>query len=157
KHPPPGPARKALADLAALPPPPGAPAAVLRRLSLLRCGAAKALAGAGFPDKLLTAGDVTTPGRGVRVRPPGGGDGRAPVTGPRRAACKERVREGEVRAREAAVELLEKHDEVDGAAQLLTEALGAKESGLVATAAEVLSKQPQRAIDERTPKKQKRR
>ncbi len=55
----PAPARKAFADLATLPPPPGAPAQVLRRVSLLRCGAAKALAGADFRDKLLVACDVT--------------------------------------------------------------------------------------------------
>ncbi len=61
------------------------------------------------------------------------------------------MREGDLRARESAIELLEKHDEVDGAAALLTEALGAKESGLVSTAAAVLAKHPQRAVDERAP------
>jgi cyclophilin family peptidyl-prolyl cis-trans isomerase/HEAT repeat protein len=145
----PAPARKALADLATLPPPPGAPEAVLRRVSMLRCDAAKALAGADFRDKLLAACDVTTLGGGIGMRAAVEVIGRAPITGPRLAAFKERLREGDTRAREAAVELLEKHDEVEGAAALLAEALGAKESGLVATAAEVLSKQPQRAIDER--------
>ncbi len=77
--------------------------------------------------------------------------GRAPITGPRLAAFRERVREGDLRAREAALELLEAHEEVEDAAGLLTTALSAKESGLVATAAEVIGKQPQRAVAERAP------
>src|SRR5262249_34200998 len=67
-YPPPARAKKALAARGAPPPPPGAPAAVLRRLSLLRCGGAKALAGADFRDKLLTACDVTTLGGGIGMR-----------------------------------------------------------------------------------------
>jgi cyclophilin family peptidyl-prolyl cis-trans isomerase len=146
----PAPARKTLADLAAIPPPPGAPAQVLRRVSLLRCGAARALAGADFRDKLLVACDVAPDG-GAGARALVDVIGRDSIVGPRLAAYRERVREGDLRAREAALELLEKHDEVEGAAAILAEALGAKESGLVSTAAEVLAKQPQRAIDERAP------
>ncbi len=153
-------ARKALADLAALAPPPGAPAQVLRRVSLLRCGAARTLAGADFHDKLLAACDVSgaidadggaqVPG-GIGARSLVEVIGRNAIVGPRLAAFRAGARAGDLRAREAAIELLEKHDEVEGAAALLTEALTAPESGLVATAAEVLSKQPQRAVDDRAP------
>lgn len=153
-------ARKALADSAALAPPPGAPAQVLRRVSLLRCGAARTLAGADFHDKLLAACDVSgaidadggaqVPG-GIGARSLVEVIGRNAIVGPRLAAFRAGARAGDLRAREAAIELLEKHDEVEGAAALLTEALTAPESGLVATAAEVLSKQPQRAVDDRAP------
>ncbi len=50
----------------------------------------------------------------------------------------------DLRAREAALELLAEHEEVEGAPALLAEALAAREPGLVSTAAEVLTKQPQR-------------
>ena len=162
----PSPARKPLTELAALPPPPGAPAQILRRVSLLRCGAARTLAGADFRDKLLVACDVTptdpdggaSPAGGIGARALVDVIGRAAITGPRLAAFRARVLEGDVRAREAALELLEQHDEVEGAAALLTQALTAPEGGIVATAAGVLSKQPQRGVDERSPvKKGKRR
>ncbi len=142
------PARKALAELASLPPPPGAPPQILRRVSMLRCDAAKALAGADFRDKLLASCDVTTGGE-IGERATIAVIGRGDITGPRLTAYRTRVHEGDLRAREAALELLEKHDEVQGAPAILTEALGAKESGLVATAAEVIAKQPQRAVEDR--------
>jgi cyclophilin family peptidyl-prolyl cis-trans isomerase len=144
----PAPVKKTLADLASLPPPPGAPAQVLRRVSLARCSAAKVLAGASIHDKLLVECDAA----------PSGGAGhramvevldRAEITGPRLAVFRERVREGDLRAREAALGLLEKHDEVEGAAAILAEALAAPEVGLVASAATVIAKQPQRAMEER--------
>ena len=71
--------------------------------------------------------------------------GGAEIVGPRLAAYRAYALHGDRRAREAALELLEKHDEVDGAAAILVDALGAKESGLVASAAEILAKKPQRA------------
>jgi cyclophilin family peptidyl-prolyl cis-trans isomerase len=142
-------ARKTLADLAALSPPRGAPASVLRRVSLLRCDAAKALAGANYHEPLLVECDVAATG-GAGHRALVEVIGRGEIKGPRLAAFRERVGEGDLRAREAALELLEKHFEVEGAATILAEALAAKESGLVATAAAVIAKQPLRALDERT-------
>ncbi len=148
----PSPVKKALGDLAALPPPPGAPLQIQRRVSLLRCGAAKALAGSNVHDRLLVECDVA-PSGGAGHRAMVEVIGRAEITGARLAVFRERLREGDLRAREAALELLEKHEEVEGAATLLAEALAAKEGGLVSTAAEVISKHPQRATEERVPAK----
>jgi cyclophilin family peptidyl-prolyl cis-trans isomerase/HEAT repeat protein len=138
-------AKKPLADLAALPPPPDAPPQILRRVSQLRCTAAKTLVGVAFQDKLLTACDVSASGLGGRAQVEV--IGRADIMGPRLVTYRERAHDADVRTREAAIELLEKHDEVEGTATLLADALGAKEGGVVATAATVLSKQPQRAIE----------
>jgi cyclophilin family peptidyl-prolyl cis-trans isomerase/HEAT repeat protein len=145
----PAPFRRTLAELASLPPPPapGAPLPVLRRLALVRCGAARALAGANVHDKLLLECDVA-PSGGAGHRALVEVIGRGEITGARLDALRERVREGDLRAREAALELIEKHEEIEGAAALLTDALGASESGLVATAAEVIAKQPARAVDD---------
>jgi cyclophilin family peptidyl-prolyl cis-trans isomerase len=147
-------AKKTLAEVAALPAPQGAPPAVLRRLSLLRCTAGKKLAGADFRDKLLAACDVS--GGGIGARAIVEVIGKSDLTGPRLAAFKERLKDPDVRAREAAIELLEQHEEVEGAAAILAEALAAKEGGVAATAAEVIAKQPQRAMEERAVRKAKR-
>jgi cyclophilin family peptidyl-prolyl cis-trans isomerase len=143
-----GPAKKALAELAALPPPPGAPPAVTRRVSLLRCHAARILAGSDVRDPRLLACDVTSPPAGIGARARVAVLGKAEITGARLLVYRELVGSGDLRAREAALELLEEHEEIEGAAGILTEALLAKESGLSGTAAEVISKQPQRAVPE---------
>jgi cyclophilin family peptidyl-prolyl cis-trans isomerase/HEAT repeat protein len=166
---PPASARKALADLAAFPPPKGAPPAVARRVSWLRCSAAKLLAGADFRDKILADCDVTgakdAPADGARPEASTRGSigaraavaviGRGEVVGPRLAAFREFARGSDVRARVAALELLETHEEIDGAGELLAEALTAKAPGLIETAAEVLAKQPQRALDAASPRRGK--
>jgi cyclophilin family peptidyl-prolyl cis-trans isomerase len=141
-------ARKTLADLAALPPPPAAPPQIARRVSMLRCGAARLLAGADLQDKLLVDCDVSGAPSPIGARAAVDVIGRGEIVGARLAAYRERVGGGDLRAREAALELLEAHEEVEGTAALLTAALSAKESGLVGTAAEVISKQPQRAVEE---------
>src|SRR6185295_8702399 len=46
---------------------------------------------------------------------------RSEITGPRLTAFRELARSTDVRAREAALELLKTHDEIEGAAALLTE------------------------------------
>ncbi|MFT3775504.1 MAG: peptidylprolyl isomerase [Minicystis sp.] len=152
-----GSAKKALAELAVLPPPPGAPAAVLRRVSMLRCAAARLLAGTDPREEHLLACDVTSPPAGIGARARVAVLGKAEITGPRLAVYRELVEKGDIRAREAALELLEEHEEIEGAAAILTAALSAKESGLVGTAAEVITKQPQRAVPEPTTKKPARR
>ncbi|APR85367.1 Peptidyl-prolyl cis-trans isomerase [Minicystis rosea] len=145
-----GTAKKTLAEIAALPAPPGAPAAILRRVSMLRCAAAKLLAGTDPQDPRLVACDVSGPPAGIGARAQVAVLGKAEITGVRLAVYREIVDKGELRAREAAVELLEEHEEIDGSAAILTAALTAKESGLAGTAAEVIAKQPQRAIPEPT-------
>ena len=153
----PGAAKKALAQLASLPAPPTPPEPVARRLAWLRCTAARVLAAANYRDKALLgceaglepAGSLPAaeemPMSSIAGRAVVAAIGGAELVGPRLAAFRAYARYGDLRAREAALELLEKHDEVDGAAAILVEALGAKEAGLVATAAEILAKKPQRA------------
>ncbi|WP_441288810.1 peptidylprolyl isomerase [Sorangium sp. KYC3313] len=163
-----GPARKALRDLAALPPPPSAPAAILRRVAWLRCGAARLLAGGDYRDPLLLGCDVTAPAEpgskpdaGAPVRGPIGARavveviGRDAITGARLAAFRAYAASGDLRAREAAIELIAAHEEIAGAPDLLAKALAAEEPGLVAAAAEVIARQPQRASE--APGKRKRR
>ncbi|WP_437781867.1 peptidylprolyl isomerase [Sorangium sp. So ce1097] len=165
-----GAARKPLRELAALPPPPSAPAALLRRVSWLRCGAARLLAGENFRDPLLLGCDVTAPdapggdpGAGAPVRGSIGARavveviGRGAITGARLAAFRAYAEAGDLRAREAAIELIASHDEIAGAPALLAEALAAEEPGLVAAAAEVIARQPQRASEAPGQGKRKRR
>ncbi|AUX20399.1 uncharacterized protein SOCEGT47_008680 [Sorangium cellulosum] len=165
----PGAARKPLRDLAALPPPPSAPAAVLRRVAWLRCAAAKLLAGADHREPLLLGCDVTAPadperkpGAAAPVRGSIGARavveviGRGAITGARLAAYRAYAEGGELRAREAAIELIATHDEIAGAPELLAKALAAEEPGLVAAAAEVIARQPQRASEDPKPPRRKR-
>ena len=159
-------ARKALGDLASLKAPPTPPQPVARRVAWLRCAAARVLAGANYRDKALLGCEagLEPPGslpdaEGVPMASIAGravvaAIGGAAIVGPRLAAYRAYARYGDRRAREDALALLEKHDEVEGAAAILVEALGAKESGIVATAAEVLAKKPQRA-GEAAPRKGK--
>jgi len=74
--------------------------------------------------------------------------GRGEITGARLEAWRGYATGGDLRAREAALELLATHPEIKGAPAVLALALAAKEPGLVATAAEVITKQPQRAADD---------
>jgi cyclophilin family peptidyl-prolyl cis-trans isomerase len=70
--------------------------------------------------------------------------GRAKLAGARLTLFRANAERGYLRAREAALELLAGHEEVD-AADLFAAALAAPESGLVATAADVIAAHPQRA------------
>ncbi len=146
----PSPARKALAELASIP----------RRPARRPRSCAASRSSAATPPRPSPAPPIGTSSSPTATSPAGAASARAPwsrssARPPSSARASSRtasaLREGDLRAREAALELLEKHDEVQGAAALLTEALAAKESGLVSTAAEVLAKQPQRAVDERAP------
>ena len=80
---------------------------------------------------------------------------RAEIRGPRRRAWLAIARGDDVRAQEAAIELLESHAEIDGAPAVLAEALASGVPGVVATAADVIAKQPQRASDDPAAKKPK--
>jgi cyclophilin family peptidyl-prolyl cis-trans isomerase len=178
----PGGARKLLRDLAALPPPPSAPPAILRRVAWIRCLSAKLVAGSSYTDPVLVACDVAgsaaaksagseaSPDAGAPdaagggAGPPASGAsivtssigaraivdvlGRGELTGARLEAWRGYATGGDIRAREAAIELLATHAEVKGAAAVLALALAAKEPGLVGTAAEVITKQPQRASED---------
>jgi cyclophilin family peptidyl-prolyl cis-trans isomerase len=162
----PGSAKKALAELASLPAPPKPPEPVARRIAWLRCTAARVLAVANYHDKALLGCEAgleppgslpaadELPRSSIAGRAVVASIGAGGIVGPRLAAFRAYALHGDRRAREDAIALLEKHDEIDGAAAILVEALGAKESGIVATAAEVLAKKPQRA-GEAAPRKGK--
>jgi cyclophilin family peptidyl-prolyl cis-trans isomerase len=180
----PGKATKELKGLAALAPPPSAPAPVLRRLSWIRCTAAALVAGSDPRDRLLAACDLTAtseqPANGADAgpadagatdagaKPPGqpGSIGartivdvleRSRIEGPNLALYKSYAKGGDLRARQAAVELLAKHEELaDEAREILEAALGATETGLVATAAGVIASKPALANEqEKQPKKKR--
>ncbi|UQA59525.1 peptidylprolyl isomerase [Polyangium aurulentum] len=166
----PGKARKTLQGLAALPPPPNAPATLLRRLSWIRCGAATILAGSDTREPHLAPCDLTgaapADGADAGAAPPGQPGsigaramvkvlGRAPIEGARLSAFLAHARRGDLRAREAAIELLGTHEELqDEAAPILAEALASPQEGLAATAAEVIAKKPELAGE--APKRKKR-
>ncbi len=208
----PGPAEKALRELAARPPPPSPPPAIARRLSWLRCTAAKLVAGKNHRDPLLLGCEVpgttaastpknpsadppsptstaapappaaATPSSGAHRAQPVSDTpapaatsgppkrpvessiaartivdvlGRADLKGARLTAWRAYAEGSDIRAREAAIALLETHDEVDGAAAVLAKALASRIPGVVGAAAEVLTKHPERAADTPSKKRKK--
>lgn len=180
----PGKATKELKTLATLAPPPSAPLTVLRRLSWIRCSAAELLAGSDPRDKILTACDLTVvtseaiaedggvtdagaaDGGAAAVGQPGSIGARtivevldrAKIEGTNLKIYKEYALGGDLRARQAAVELLAKHDELaDESRAILEAALDASEIGLVATAAGVIAGKPTLANESDKPQKKKRR
>jgi cyclophilin family peptidyl-prolyl cis-trans isomerase len=181
----PGKATKELKSLAALAPPPAAPPTVLRRLSWLRCLAAGLVAGTDPRDRLLAACDLTATtelsaasvadagptdagAADAGTKAPGqpGSIGartivdvldRARIEGANLKLYKEHALGGDLRARQAAVELLPKHDELaDEARAILEAALSATETGLVAIAAGVIASKPTLANEQDKPQKKKR-
>ncbi len=111
-----------------------------RRLSTFRCAAARSLADANFKDPLLLACDLDSGAIGARAVLAVVAKGA--FEGPRLEAFRKLLANEDVRTREAALELLGAHPEVVGSEKILTAALGAKESGIVATAAEQIAKSP---------------
>ena len=81
--------------------------------------------------------------------------GRAELKGARLTAWRALAEGPDLRAREAAIELLEEHDEVDGAAPILAKALGSKLPGVIGAATELLTKHPERAADAPAKKRKK--
>lgn len=175
----PGKATKDLKSLAGLAPPPAAPATVLRRLSWIRCLAAGLVAGSDPRDRLLTSCDLTAateaspndadagaPDAGAKMVGQPGSIGartivevldRSRIEGANLKLYKEHALGGDLRGREAAVELLAKHEELaDEARAILEAALSAPETGLVATAAGVIASKPTLANEQDKPQKKKR-
>jgi cyclophilin family peptidyl-prolyl cis-trans isomerase len=149
-------ARPALTRLAELKPPAGAPEALLRRFSWLRCTAAKLLAERDYRAPSLRACDLSLaeadrakdplPGSiGARAIVSAIGVDAAKISGDRLAAWRAYAVGGDIRAREAALNLLGVHDEIGESAAVLAAALKTTEPGLVGTAAEVIGKHPPRA------------
>ena len=175
----PGKATKELKSLAALAPPPSAPVTVLRRLSWMRCLAAGLIAGSDARDRLLLGcdltvsteppkndGDAGAPDAGAKVFGQPGSIGartivdvldRGRIEGAKLKMYKEHALGGDLRARTAAIELLAKHEELaDEARAILEAALSAQETGLVATAAEVIASKPTLANEQDKPPKKRR-
>lgn len=134
-------ARAALERLAQLPTP--EPAWKARRAILLRCGAARALAGKAFDSAVLAACD---PARGrigqlavLAVLE------RDRLVGARAARFRELVAAPDALVRQAAVRVLVTHAELQDTEELLARALADRAPGTVAAAAEVLAQKPERA------------
>lgn len=182
-----GSAEKALREIASRPAPPSPPAPIARRLSWLRCAAAKAVVGKNYRDPLLVkceipAASAASPAPSAPAAPSAAASaapsasagapapdpratsiapraiveviGRGEITGARLAAWRSYADGPDLRAREAAIALLEQHDEVDGAA-VLAKALGSKLPGVVSAAAEILTTHPERAADTSGKKRKK--
>jgi len=141
-------AKDELSKLAELPIPEKASAALKRRVVKLRCGSAALLAGTASLASRLVACDPDPDGRTgalavLQVL------GRGPLTAARYQRWKTFAASRDPVVRQAALELLPAHPEIAHPEQLLTSALGAKQAGTVATAAQVLAGFPGRAQAER--------
>lgn len=150
-------AKKAeLARLAAIEPPKGATPPVVRRVSALRCEAARLASGGDPTDAAFAACDLDpgAPGGSLGLRLRVAALDGAPIEGARLELFRKAALGPDLRAREAALALLVKHPEVSEGASLLAQALAAKEAGVVAAAAEVLATRPERASE--APKKRPR-
>jgi len=144
-------AKKALVELASLPLVDGAAPAVRRRVVRLRCVAASLLAGRASAAKLLRECDPDPEGEEGRLAKLSVLD-RGPLSGARGRSWRTLVDSKQPRVQQAALRLLSTHPEVEGAAGLLAQALGAREEGTLATAAQVLAAHPERAArDGRAP------
>jgi len=133
-----------LRKLAELPVGPGDSASLQRRKLRLRCAAAALLAGSNFQSPQLLACD---PAKDSALRELGvlRAIGREPLRGARKRAYLSRARSETPAIREAALDLLAPHAELAESYQVLAEALGAKSLGIVASAARVLARYPERA------------
>jgi cyclophilin family peptidyl-prolyl cis-trans isomerase len=135
--------KTALYTIANLPMAPQAPALLARRITKIRCQAALALVNAIVDDALIRKCDPDENGpigqlALLTVL------GRHSIQGPRLALWRTLVASGNVRVREAALELLSAHPEIDDAASELARALAAKEPGLAASAAQIIAAHPDR-------------
>ncbi|WP_052376221.1 peptidylprolyl isomerase [Chondromyces apiculatus] len=83
--------------------------------------------------------------------------GRGQITGGRLAVWRAHALGGDRRARQAALELIGTHPEIEDVADVLAKALASGEDGLTAVAAEVITKQPQRAAEPERRRRGKRR
>jgi cyclophilin family peptidyl-prolyl cis-trans isomerase len=124
----------------------GEPPPVVRRKVMLRCRAAALLADRASLSAPLAECDPAPPAERrqgalalLSVL------GRGPLSGARGVRFRELAQSADRVVREAALELLMTHDEVERIPELLANALGAKEVGVRATAAQVLARYPARA------------
>jgi cyclophilin family peptidyl-prolyl cis-trans isomerase len=136
---------------AKLEPPTEAPVSLLRRLSHLRCAAARVIAERDFDHPLLLACDLTAKNGDLTTSPIGGravlaaiGTDGTEIHGKRHRAWLRYLAAGDVVTRQAAIKLIAKHGEIEDVETVLLGALQAKEPGVVAAAAEVIARHPDR-------------
>ena len=150
-----GEARSTLDRFARLAAPNDAPGSVVRRVSWLRCAAARLLAERDFEHPQLVACDLESepPKAGATTRLGSigaralvsaiGTDG-TQIRGKRYKAWARWAFGDDVRAREAALGLIADHPETEDVSRALSEALAAPYPGILAAAAEVIAKHPSR-------------
>jgi cyclophilin family peptidyl-prolyl cis-trans isomerase/HEAT repeat protein len=139
----PGNVEPVLYELARLAMPKDAPPTLTRRVVRLRCRAASLLVNGVADDPLLVQCDPDPEGV-IGQRAQLEVIGRRPIEGRRLALYRKLVESTHARVREGAVELLAGHPEVEDTPAIVARALGAKEVGMVATAAEFVAAHPQR-------------
>lgn len=120
------------------------PVTLKRRKVHLRCAAAALLAGSNYQSPRLSSCDPTPDSTAVelatlRVLT------RGKLRGARKKAYLLRARSGDSVLREAAIERLAEHPELNEAYTVLADALGANALGVVASAAHLLASYPERA------------
>jgi cyclophilin family peptidyl-prolyl cis-trans isomerase/HEAT repeat protein len=134
---------RVLYELARWPLPKDAPETLTRRVIRIRCRAASLLVDGVADDPILLQCDPDADGvSGQRAQL----DviGRRSIVGRRLPLYRKLLASPHLRVREAAVELLGGHPEVEDTPAIVATALGAKEVGMVATAAEFVTKHPER-------------
>jgi cyclophilin family peptidyl-prolyl cis-trans isomerase len=142
---PPKKAEPSLWTVARFDPPAGAPPAVLRRASAVRCAAAAKLARGAWESDIIRGCDVSDGEAGERARVES--LDRSPFNKARRAAWAVLARSAHPRVREAALELVGKHPELgDTGRAAIAEALASDAPGVVAVAAEVVQAHPDRVL-----------
>jgi cyclophilin family peptidyl-prolyl cis-trans isomerase len=135
----------ALWAIARIDPPEGAPPALLRRASAVRCAAAAKLARGAWDSDVLRSCDVSDGEAGDRARL--AALDREPLARARRAAWVDLSRSNHTRVREGALDLIARHPELgDKARSALAEAFAASEPGIVAVAASVVQAHPDRVF-----------
>ncbi|MDB4993942.1 MAG: Peptidyl-prolyl cis-trans isomerase [Myxococcaceae bacterium] len=138
-------AEAALFALARLHAPGAVPEPLARRLSVLRCDAAAALAKGAYDTEILAKCDApgTEAFESARLR----SLVRKSLVGERRAAWVALSKSKSLRLREAALDAIPDHAELaDAARAALVDALRSKQGGLVATAAEIIKANPNRVV-----------
>ncbi len=143
-------AEAALDKIAKLAPPDGASDRQRRLVSGIRCAAAKVIVKRAA-DVLLVGCDLDKGWIGKRAFAEV--LGRSKIEGPAVKMYKDLLADPDVRVREAALDLLAAHPEIEGPAAILEEALKAKEPGVAVIAAEQIAKNPNLASDRKAKKK----
>jgi cyclophilin family peptidyl-prolyl cis-trans isomerase len=143
---PPKHADASLYAIASLPVPPSGPVGLTRRVVALRCAAASALARAAYDAETLAKCDPDPDGAiGQRARL--AALVRRPIAAERRKVFRALAASPHVTVREAALEAITQHPELEEAGRaLLVQALAAPEPGVVATAAQAIVQHPEHVL-----------